>query len=114
MGASLARAWRRDPAWTAVLVVAFAVMLFFLAWPLGTMFAAGFKGGEGKYGFSGYASFFANRAYRESLWNTLILGGSVTATSLFVGGALAVLVVEIIVGKAKHGLMASAVRLRPA
>lgn len=92
MGASLARAWRRDPAWTAVLVVAFAVMLFFLAWPLGTMFAAGFKGGDGKYGFSGYASFFANRAYRESLWNTLILGGSVTATSLFVGGALAVLV----------------------
>jgi iron(III) transport system permease protein len=83
---------RRDPAWTAIAVVALAVMGLFLVWPLVTTFAASFHGRDGGYGFGGYATFFGTRAYRDSLWNTLILGGAVTATSMIVGGALAVLV----------------------
>src|SRR5947209_18823125 len=81
----------RDPAWTPVLLVAFAVMALFLAWPLVTTFAFRFKGDSG-YGLAGYAAFFKSRPYRDSLWNTLILGGVVTATSMLIGGALAVLV----------------------
>ena len=83
---------RRDPAWTTVGVVALAVMGLFLVWPLVTTFAASFHGKTGGYGFDGYATFFSSRAYRASLWNTLILGTAVTATSMVVGGALAVLV----------------------
>jgi iron(III) transport system permease protein len=84
--------WKRDPAWTLVLAAAFVVLGFFLVWPLATMFAYGFRAADGSYGLSGYATFFNSRAYRQTLWNTLILGGAVTATSMGVGGALAVLV----------------------
>ena len=83
---------RRDPAWTMVMVFAFAVLGLFLVWPLVTMFAYSFQGKDGGVGFSGYTTFFASRPYRDSLWNTLILGGAVTVTSMIVGGALAVLV----------------------
>jgi iron(III) transport system permease protein len=81
----------RDPAWLAVSVAALAVLAIFLAWPLATTFAQSFRG-EGGYGLQGYAKFFAARGYRDSLWNTLILGVSVTASSMAIGGALAVLV----------------------
>jgi len=74
---------RRDPAWTAVMVAAFAVLGLFLVWPLAKMFTNS---------LGGYGTFFSNRAYRDSLWNTLILGVAVTATSMIIGGALAVLV----------------------
>ena len=84
--------WRRDPAWTAVMLTAFAVLALFLAWPLVTTFAASFRGNDGSFGLGGYAAFFKSRGYRDSLWNTLILGASVTATSMIVGGALAILV----------------------
>jgi iron(III) transport system permease protein len=83
---------RRDPAWSAFAIVAFAVLGFFLAWPLFATFAASFRGDGGSFGLGGYAKFFSQRGYRDSLWNTLILGGAVTAASMVVGGALAVLV----------------------
>src|ERR1700754_3648544 len=83
---------RRDPAWAAVLVLALAVMGIFLVWPLVTTFAYSLKGADGGFGLGGYAAFFKSRPYRDSLWNTLILGGAVTATSMVVGGALAILV----------------------
>jgi iron(III) transport system permease protein len=84
--------WKRDPAWTMVMLLGFAVLGLFLVWPLVTTFAYSFRGKEGGWGFGGYVTFFASRPYRESLWNTLILGGAVTATSMIVGGALAILV----------------------
>jgi iron(III) transport system permease protein len=74
------------------MVLAFVVLAFFLVWPLVTTFAHSFRGKDGGFGLGGYATFFASRPYRDSLWNTLILGGAVTATSMVVGGALAVLV----------------------
>ena len=83
---------RRDPAWTMVMVAGFAVLGLFLVWPLVTTFAHSFRGPDGSYGLAGYAAFFQSRPYRDSLWNTLILGGAVTATSMVVGGALAILV----------------------
>ena len=84
--------FRRDPAWTMVMLAGFAVLGVFLVWPLASMFAHSFRGDGGGYGLGGYAAFFADRAYRASLWNTLILGATVTACSMLVGGALAVLV----------------------
>ena len=84
--------WKRDPAWTLVMLGGFAILGLFLVWPLVTTFAYSFRGNDGGYGLGGYATFFKSRAYRDSLWNTLILGGAVTATSMVVGGALAVLV----------------------
>lgn len=89
---SLALRWRRDPAWTLVMLLAFAVMGLFLVWPLFTTFAYSFRGTDGGYGLGGYAAFFRSRPYRDSLWNTLILGGAVTTTSMVIGGALAILV----------------------
>jgi iron(III) transport system permease protein len=89
---SAVASFRRDPAWTAVMLVGFAILGLFLVWPLVTTFAYSFRGKDGGFGLGGYATFFANRAYRDSIWNTLILGGSVTATSMVIGGALAVLV----------------------
>jgi iron(III) transport system permease protein len=83
---------RRDPAWTLAMLVGFVVLGLFLVWPLVTTFAHSFRGKDGGFGLGGYATFFANRAYRDSVWNTLILGVSVTATSMVIGGALAVLV----------------------
>jgi iron(III) transport system permease protein len=83
---------RRDPAWTMVMLFGFAVLGLFLVWPLVTTFAFSFRGSDGGYGLGGYAAFFASRPYRDSLWNTLILGAAVTATSMVVGGALAILV----------------------
>jgi len=84
--------WKRDPGWTLVMLVGFAVLGLFLVWPLVTTFAYSFRGNDGGFGLGGYAQFFRNKPYRDSLWNTLILGGAVTATSMVVGGALAVLV----------------------
>ena len=89
---SAALRWKRDPAWTLVLVFAFVVLGLFLVWPLASTFAYSFRGKEGGWSLAGYATFFASKPYRESLWNTLILGGAVTATSMIVGGALAILV----------------------
>ncbi|MBL0140572.1 MAG: iron ABC transporter permease [Betaproteobacteria bacterium] len=89
---SAVMSWKRDPAWTMVTLAGFAVLGLFLVWPLVTTFAYSFRGTDGSYGLGGYATFFRDRAYRDSLWNTLILGGAVTATSMIVGGALAVLV----------------------
>jgi iron(III) transport system permease protein len=83
---------KRDPAWNAITFAALALMALFLVWPLVTTFAHSFQGKEGGYGLQGYATFFTTRAYRESLYNTLILGTIVTATSMIVGGALAILV----------------------
>ena len=74
------------------MVTGFVVLGLFLVWPLVTTFAHSFRGKDGGFGLGGYATFFADRAYRESVWNTLILGASVTATSMVIGGALAVLV----------------------
>lgn len=84
--------FKRDPAWTVVMLLALAVLGVFLVWPLVTTFAASFHGKAGGWGFGGYVTFFSDKPYRESLWNTLILGGAVTATSMVIGGALAVLV----------------------
>jgi len=83
---------RRDPAWAAVTLFALAVMGIFLVWPLVATFAHSFQGKPDSHALSGYVAFFTSRGYRDSFYNTLILGGVVTATSMAVGGALAILV----------------------
>lgn len=78
--------------WSTAAALAVGILLFFLVWPLVTMFGKSLSDGAGGYGLAGYARFFGTPAYREVLWNTLILGAVVTATSVAVGGALALLV----------------------
>ncbi|GGY20036.1 ABC transporter permease [Paludibacterium paludis] len=85
-------ALRRDPAWLAVALAALAILGVFLLWPLATMFGASLSGPDGAAGLDGYRRFFGEPAYRETLVNTLLLGASVTVTSLLVGGGLALVV----------------------
>jgi iron(III) transport system permease protein len=84
--------WRRDPAWSTVTAVALMILVAFLVWPLITTFAKSFSGDDGGFGFDGYARFFGSASYREVFYNTLVLGTAVTATSLLIGGSLAILV----------------------
>jgi len=83
---------RRDPAWLALGIGAIALLLVFLGWPLVGMLAKSFIGADGRVGLGGYVRFFADRTYREVFVNTLILGVAVTATSMLVGGCLALVV----------------------
>lgn len=78
--------------WSVAAVLAAAVLLFFLVWPLVAMFGKSLADGTGGYSLAGYARFFGTPSYRDVLANTLILGAAVTATSLIVGGGLALLV----------------------
>lgn len=84
--------YRRDPVWSALTWVALAILGFFLVWPLVATFGHSFRGEGGGFGLSGYVRFFRAGEYRQSLYNTLILGAAVTAASMVVGGALALLV----------------------
>jgi iron(III) transport system permease protein len=85
-------ALRRDPGWSAIGVFAVLVLLFFLVWPLVTMFGKSLADGAGGYSLAGYARFFGTPSYRDVLFNTLILGAVVTTSSVVVGGGLALLV----------------------
>ncbi|MGR0065212.1 ABC transporter permease [Bordetella bronchiseptica] len=83
---------RRDPAWLTVAVLAVGLLGVFLVWPLVSMLAKSFVAADGSVGLAGYVRFFSEPAYREVFVNTLILGVAVTATSMLVGGSLAVVV----------------------
>ena len=85
-------ALHRDRIWLATAIFAVAVLLFFLVWPLVTMFGKSLADGTGGYSLAGYARFFGTPAYRDVLFNTLILGAAVTVASVAVGGGLALLV----------------------
>ena len=83
---------RSDPAWLAIGVFALAFFAVFLIWPLTTVFRYSVMNEAGEYTLEGYRQFFSDASYRESLTNTVILGLSVTATSLVVGSGLALVV----------------------
>lgn len=83
---------RRDPAWLTLAVLAIGLLGFFLLWPLVSMLGKSFVGTDGHASLGGYVRFFSDVAYREVLFNTLILGAVVTLTSMLVGGGLAVVV----------------------
>lgn len=83
---------RRDPVWLTIAVLSIGMLGIFLLWPLGTMLGKSLIDPNGSVNFSGYIRFFSERAYREAFTNTLILGVSVTFTSMLVGGGLAVIV----------------------
>ena len=83
---------RRDPAWLTVGVVAIGLLAIFLIWPLAGMLGKSFVGPDGAISLDGYVRFFSDASYREAFFNTLILGAAVTATSMLIGGGLAVVV----------------------
>ncbi len=83
---------RNDPAWFAVAVFAFIFLGLFLLWPLSTVLHYSFLDEEGAFTLEGYRTFFTDPDYTDSLKNTLILGFSVTATSLLLGSSLALVV----------------------
>jgi iron(III) transport system permease protein len=88
----MSRALRRDPAWLVLALCAIGVLGVFLVLPLAGMIGKSFVGPDGQPSFGGYLRFFAEASYREVFFNTLILGLAVTATSMLVGGGLAVVV----------------------
>lgn len=83
---------RSDPAWLVVCIAALLFFAVFLLWPLSTVLHYSVLDEYGNWSLEGYRRFFGDPSYRESLVNTVILGLSVTATSLLVGGGLALIV----------------------
>ena len=80
---------RRDPAWLMLALGAVALLGYFLLWPVLSMLTSSLFNKEGQFGLHGYVQFFSEPAYRESLFNTLWLGGAVTVFSLVLGAGLA-------------------------
>ena len=80
---------RRDPAWLMLALGALALLGYFLLWPVLSMLTSSLFNKEGQFGLHGYVQFFSEPAYRESLFNTLWLGGAVTLLSLVLGAGLA-------------------------
>ena len=81
---------RVEPGWQLVTLGALALIAFFLVYPMAGMFARGvYVPGEG-FSLRGYRVLFDER--HQVLLNTLVLGMSVTALSIAVGGLLAYLV----------------------
>ena len=80
---------RRDPAWLMLALGAVALLGYFLLWPVLAMLTSSLFNKEGQFGLHGYVQFFSEPAYRESLFNTLWLGGAVTVFSLVLGAGLA-------------------------
>lgn len=83
---------RRDPTWLTVAVMAIGLLGIFLIWPLIGMLGKSFVGADGQMNLGGYVRFFSDPSYRDVFFNTLILGVSVTITSMLVGTAMAVMV----------------------
>lgn len=80
---------RRDPAWLMLALGAVTLLGYFLLWPVLSMLTSSLFNKEGQFGLHGYVQFFSEPAYRESLFNTLWLGGAVTLLSLVLGAGLA-------------------------
>lgn len=80
---------RRDPAWLMLALGAVALLGYFLLWPVLSMLTRSLVNQDGQFGLHGYVQFFSEPAYRESLFNTLWLGGAVTLLSLVLGAGLA-------------------------
>lgn len=83
---------RSDPAWLLLCIGSLLFLAVFLLWPLSTVLRYSFVDEYGAWSLEGYARFFSDVSYRESLVNTVILGLAVTCTSLLVGGGLALIV----------------------
>lgn len=73
-------------------VFAFLFFAVFLLWPLSTVLHYSILDENGVFSLDGYRRFFSEPMYRQGLLNTIILGVSVTCTSLIVGGGLALVV----------------------
>ncbi len=80
---------RRDPVWLMLALGAVTLLGYFLLWPVLSMLTSSLFNKEGQFGLHGYVQFFSEPAYRESLFNTLWLGGAVTLLSLVLGAGLA-------------------------
>ncbi|WP_336973808.1 ABC transporter permease [Alcaligenes nematophilus] len=80
---------RRDPTWLMLALGAVALLGYFLLWPVLSMLTSSLFNKDGQFGLHGYVQFFSEPAYRESLFNTLWLGGAVTVFSLVLGAGLA-------------------------
>jgi iron(III) transport system permease protein len=76
--------------WFVLSCAVLALLLVFLLWPLVNLLLASVATAKGT-NQSGWATFFAERKYREALFNTLLLGAAVTTASTIVGVSLAYL-----------------------
>ena len=74
--------------WFLLSCAMLVLLIVFLVWPLFNLLSASVATAKGT-NQSGWATFLAERKYREALFNTLLLGAIVTTAATIVGVALA-------------------------
>lgn len=78
--------------WGLLTVVSLVVLLFFVFYPLGVLFANSVIDEEGAYSLAAFYTLAQDQQYVEAFWNTLILGFSVTFFTVLVGVPFAYMV----------------------
>lgn len=72
--------------------ISLILLLFFVLYPLGVLFANSVTGPDGGYTLQGFRALLADSQYLEAFGNTLILGLAVTACTVLVGVPFAYMV----------------------
>lgn len=78
--------------WGLLTVVSLVLLLFFVFYPLGVLFANSVIDEEGAYSLAAFYTLAQDQQYVEAFWNTLILGFSVTFFTVLVGVPFAYMV----------------------
>ncbi len=72
--------------WNVVFVLAIAVLLLLVVYPMFSIFQASLLSSEtGDFTWGNYANVFATRFYRRCLWNSIFLSGLATVFSVIIG-----------------------------
>ena len=78
--------------WGLLTAISLILLLFFVLYPLGVLFANSVTGPDGGYTLQGFRALLADSQYLEAFGNTLILGLAVTACTVLVGVPFAYMV----------------------
>lgn len=78
--------------WGVLTVVSLVLLLFFVFYPLGVLFANSVSDGSGGFTLSGFAALVRDSEYLLAFRNTLILGSAVTFCTVLIGVPFAYLV----------------------
>jgi iron(III) transport system permease protein len=75
--------------WGAFSLFSLAVLVLFVAYPMSVLTLNSLHDAQGQLTFSGFAMVFGEAQYLEAIGNTLLLGATVTCTSMALGVPLA-------------------------
>jgi iron(III) transport system permease protein len=78
--------------WGILTLACVALLLFFVVYPLGVVFANSVSDGAGGFSLSGFVSVLTDDEYLQAFRNTLVLGLTVTACTVLVGVPFAYMV----------------------